>query len=83
MIGYVTLGTSNIQRAADFYDALLGEIGATRVDDREEFILWAIGSDSPALGVTTPFDGNSMASWLVLTPRVEIKFTQSMKTRWS
>ena len=32
--------------------------GATRIDDREEFILWAIGSDSPALGVTTPFNGN-------------------------
>jgi len=27
MIGYVTLGTNNLPRAAAFYDALLGEIG--------------------------------------------------------
>jgi catechol 2,3-dioxygenase-like lactoylglutathione lyase family enzyme len=29
MIGYVTLGTNDLPRAAAFYDALLAEIGAT------------------------------------------------------
>ncbi|MCZ6827844.1 MAG: VOC family protein, partial [Gammaproteobacteria bacterium] len=28
MIGYVTLGTNDIERACVFYDALLGELGA-------------------------------------------------------
>ena len=28
MIGYVTLGTNDLVRAAAFYDALLGELGA-------------------------------------------------------
>ena len=28
MIGYVTLGTNDLPRAAKFYDALLAEIGA-------------------------------------------------------
>ncbi len=27
MIGYFTLGNSDIKRVAEFYDALLGEIG--------------------------------------------------------
>jgi hypothetical protein len=31
MIGYVTLGTNDLQRAAGFYDALLTEIGAKRL----------------------------------------------------
>jgi catechol 2,3-dioxygenase-like lactoylglutathione lyase family enzyme len=31
MIGYVTLGTNDLPRAAAFYDALLGEIGAKRM----------------------------------------------------
>jgi catechol 2,3-dioxygenase-like lactoylglutathione lyase family enzyme len=31
MIGYVTLGTNDLKRAAAFYDALLGEIGAKRM----------------------------------------------------
>jgi predicted lactoylglutathione lyase len=28
MIGYVTIGTNDLARAAKFYDALLGEVGA-------------------------------------------------------
>jgi catechol 2,3-dioxygenase-like lactoylglutathione lyase family enzyme len=28
MIGYVTLGTNDLERAAQFYDSLLSEIGA-------------------------------------------------------
>ena len=30
MIGYVTLGTNDMPRAAAFYDALLAEVGARR-----------------------------------------------------
>ena len=30
MIGYVTLGTNDIEKARTFYDALFGSIGATR-----------------------------------------------------
>jgi catechol 2,3-dioxygenase-like lactoylglutathione lyase family enzyme len=33
MIGYVTLGTNDLPRAAAFYDALLAEIGARRLMD--------------------------------------------------
>ena len=33
MIGYVTLGTNDLPRATAFYDALLAEIGATRLMD--------------------------------------------------
>ena len=32
MIGYVTLGSNNIEKAAKFYDELLGEMGAKRDD---------------------------------------------------
>ena len=33
MLGYVTLGTNDLPRAAAFYDALLAEIGAKRLMD--------------------------------------------------
>ncbi len=59
MIGYVTLGTNDLERAAKFYDGLLGEIGATRFMDTETFIAWSVAPDQPALSVTKPFDGNS------------------------
>ena len=55
MIGYVTLGTNNLPRAAAFYDALLGEIGAKRMMESEQFVAWSVKPDSPGLGVTQPF----------------------------
>ena len=56
MIGYVTLGTNNLPRAAAFYDALLGEIGAKRMMENEDFVAWSVKPDLPGLGITKPFD---------------------------
>ena len=57
MIGYVTLGTNDIEKAAGFYDALLGSIGAKRVMEGDSFIAWATNASSPAVSVIRPFDG--------------------------
>ena len=59
MIGYVTLGTSDIERAGKFYDGLLGELGAKRFMDLEKFIAWVISPDKPGLGVCLPYDGKA------------------------
>jgi catechol 2,3-dioxygenase-like lactoylglutathione lyase family enzyme len=58
MIGYVTLGTNKLERAAEFYDKLLAEMGAGRFMEEETFVAWATAPGSPALSVTSPFDGN-------------------------
>ncbi len=58
MIGYVTLGTSDLARAAKFYDALLAEIGAGRFMESERFIAWGTGADAPGIGLIYPYDGN-------------------------
>jgi catechol 2,3-dioxygenase-like lactoylglutathione lyase family enzyme len=57
MIGYVTVGTNDLPRAAAFYDALLGEIGARRFMDTERFVAWAVGPDKPGFLVARPHDG--------------------------
>ncbi len=57
MIGYVTLGTNDIEKAAAFYDQLLTEIGAKRFMEDENFIAWAVTPNQPAMSVTRPFDG--------------------------
>ena len=59
MIGYVTLGTNDIERASAFYDQLLAAIGAKRILQTETFIAWAVSPQGPALSVTKPFDGNA------------------------
>ncbi len=59
MIGYVTLGTNDLQRAAVFYDALLAEIGAKRTMEFERGIVWGVSQDKPSLGIMKPFDGKA------------------------
>ena len=57
MIGYVTLGTNDLDRAAAFYDALLGELGARRLWSNERGIGWGTARNLPTLGLMRPFDG--------------------------
>ncbi|HSL19661.1 MAG TPA: VOC family protein [Methylomirabilota bacterium] len=59
MIGYVTLGTNDLQRAAAFYDELLALIGAGRFMETEQFVAWAVAPDKPAISVTKPYDGKA------------------------
>jgi predicted lactoylglutathione lyase len=56
MIGYVTIGTNDLARAASFYDALLSEMDAKRMMENEQFVAWSVKPDQPGLGVTKPFD---------------------------
>ena len=59
MIGYVTIGTNDLQRGAKFYDELLAEIGAKRFMEDERFIAWSVTPGEPGLALTKPFDGNA------------------------
>jgi catechol 2,3-dioxygenase-like lactoylglutathione lyase family enzyme len=61
MIGYVTLGTNDLDKARSFYDALLGEIGATRKMEFPEtgFTLYGTGDRRPGIAVTRPYDGGA------------------------
>ncbi len=56
MIGYVTLGTNDVQGAGKFYDALLAELGATRMRETDTFIAWSAKPGGSALSVTEPAD---------------------------
>ena len=58
MIGYVTVGSNNIEKAVSFYDDLLAMVGAGRFMETETFVAWAITPDKPAFSVTIPADGN-------------------------
>ena len=57
MIGYVTLGTSDLARAAKFYDAIAAELGTGRMFENEQFIAWGTPGGAPGIGLTYPFDG--------------------------
>jgi catechol 2,3-dioxygenase-like lactoylglutathione lyase family enzyme len=57
MIGYVTLGTNDLPRAAAFYDSLLALVGAKRFMEMDRSIAWSAGPTSPGISVGRPFDG--------------------------
>lgn len=59
MIGYVTLGTNDLPRAAAFYDALLSEIGAKRLWEFDRGIAWGTAKDKPSLAIMKPYDGKA------------------------
>lgn len=60
MIGYVTIGTNDLERAVAFYDELLAELGASRMmEEPGTFVAWAVSPDKPAISVTRPYDGKA------------------------
>jgi predicted lactoylglutathione lyase len=78
MIGYVTLGTNDLPRAAAFYDALLAEIGAKRLMDLGRGIIWGLAMDKPSLAILKPYDekaatvGNGVMVALVVDSREKV-----------
>jgi catechol 2,3-dioxygenase-like lactoylglutathione lyase family enzyme len=56
MIGYVTLGTNDIQRGASFYDEVLGVLGASRAMDHEGYIAWNTGPGQPMVSIIKPYN---------------------------
>ncbi len=59
MIGYVTLGTNDLGRAAVFYDAIAQEMGVGRMMEFDTFIAWGVEGGGAGIGITKPFDGNA------------------------
>lgn len=57
MIGYVTLGTKDLAKAAEFYDAIAGELDTPRMMEFDGFIAWGKPGGAAGVALTKPFDG--------------------------
>lgn len=63
MLAYVTIGTNDLSRAAAFYDALLAELGGSRMmEEPDYFVAWSTGQEGAGLGVTIPFNKQPAAA---------------------
>ena len=58
MLGYVSLGTNDLERACNFYDQLMASIGHKRIFDMDGFVTWGQSLEHPGVAVTRPFDGS-------------------------
>ncbi len=87
MIGYVTLGSNDIEKAAGYYDQLLAEIGASRMMEEDRFIAWGTAPDAPMLAVIKPFDeqpatagnGVMVSIYLDSTDKVDAFYKKAME----
>jgi catechol 2,3-dioxygenase-like lactoylglutathione lyase family enzyme len=60
MIGYVTLGSNDLEKARAYYDALFGSIGAGRLMEfGENFTMYGTAWGRPAVAITKPFNGEA------------------------
>jgi predicted lactoylglutathione lyase len=59
MIGYITLGTNDLEKSVAYYDILMDMLGAGRFMQDENFVAWAKSHDQVGFSVTKPFDGEA------------------------
>ncbi|TMJ17580.1 MAG: VOC family protein [Alphaproteobacteria bacterium] len=58
MIGYVTLGSNDLDKSRVYYDALFGSIGAGRLMEfGDNFTMYGTAWGRPAVAVTKPYNG--------------------------
>jgi catechol 2,3-dioxygenase-like lactoylglutathione lyase family enzyme len=56
MIGYVTIGANDVEKAKAFYDAVLGELGGKRTWANDRLQGYGAGA-GPQIAVGKPYDG--------------------------
>ena len=56
MLGYCTIGVSDMDRALQFYDELLGELGARQLMGLDRIKMYGTTPDAPMLAVCIPFN---------------------------
>ncbi|HEX4842422.1 MAG TPA: VOC family protein [Limnobacter sp.] len=57
MLGYVTFGTNDLKKSAEFFDKLLAPLGAKRLLEVPRGVFWGTGFDKAFFGVMTPING--------------------------
>ena len=84
MIGYTMVGTHDLKAAGNFYDKVLGVLGAKRSLEGDTFIVWSVTPDQPSFSVCLPFNGQEssagngvMTSFNAMSPEQVDEFYQA------
>tara|TARA_B100000745_G_scaffold282547_1_gene215960 strand:- start:232 stop:642 length:411 start_codon:yes stop_codon:yes gene_type:complete len=87
MIGYVTVGTNDKERALKFYDEIFKIIGIGRLWETDQFTSYGAGLTEPQLSVTIPYDkkpatvgnGNMVAIFVDSTEKVDAMYKKAIE----
>lgn len=62
MLGYVTIGVSDMDKARKFYGALFADMGGEELFGFDRIKFFGKGKDKPMLAICIPFDDSQAAS---------------------
>ncbi|KAE9630377.1 VOC family protein [Parasedimentitalea maritima] len=54
MIGYISVGTNDLARSSAYYDTILGMLGASRIMEMDDFIVWGTKNGTTNFSVHVP-----------------------------
>ncbi len=57
MISYTTLGSNDLEKATQFYDALFGEMGVGQMWSNDTFVGYGVAMDKPMFAICKPHNG--------------------------
>ena len=87
MIGYVTVGTNDLERSKQFYDNLFEELGARSFFANERIVFWTVKDGASSFAVAKPYDekeasvgnGNMVAIHVNSREQVDAIYAKAME----
>ena len=87
MIGYVTVGTNDLERSKQFYDNLFGELGARSFFANDRIVFWTVKDGASSFAIAKPYDekeasvgnGNMVAIHVDSREQVDAIYAKAME----
>ena len=87
MIGYVTVGTNDLERSKQFYDNLFEELGARSFFANERIVFWTVKDGASSFAIAKPYDekeasvgnGNMVAVHVDSREQVDAIYAKAME----
>jgi len=87
MIGYVTVGTNDLERSKQFYDNLFEELGARSFFANERIVFWTVKDGASSFAIAKPYDekeasvgnGNMVAIHVDSREQVDAIYAKAME----
>ena len=87
MIGYVTVGTNDLERSKQFYDNLFEELGVRSFFANERIVFWTVKDGASSFAIAKPYDekeasvgnGNMVAIHVNSREQVDAIYAKAME----
>ena len=87
MIGYVTVGTNDLERSKQFYDNLFEELGARSFFANDRIVFWTVKDGASSFAIAKPYDekeasvgnGNMVAIHVNSREQVDAIYAKAME----